>query len=139
MFALRLPKSPRKRIVLFVLGLIAVAWIAQLATELRVELRLRQKGASVWRECGRVTSLTFPDANGFENADMELVIWLGGLRRLDLSDTRADPEGVELVRRIPHLTFLEVRHDQITPELEQELKRDFPYLQLYDRDLEKTR
>ena len=139
MFALRLPKSPRKRIVLFVLGLISVAWVAQLATELRVELRLRQKGASVWRECGRVTSLSFPDASSFDDEDMQLVTWLGGLRRLDVSYTQAGHKGMDQVRSLRHLTLLEVRHDQITPALEQELKREIPYLRLHFRDFDESR
>lgn len=139
MFALRFPKSPRNRVVFLVLGLLVVAWVSHLAIELGVELRLRQKGASVWRSCGRVTDLDFPRENSFDAEDLELVTWLGGLRRLDVSHTQANHQGMVQVRSLRHLTFLEVRHEQITPEQAQELEQDLPYLKIHYRDAGLTR
>ena len=122
------PKSPRKRVVFFVLGLLTAAWLVHLTIELGVEFRLRLKGASIWRSCGRAAGLDFSRGGSFGDSDMALATWLGGLRSLDVTRTNVSNQGVEQVRKLRQLTMLHVDSTQITIDQTRELQRDLPQL-----------
>ncbi len=120
--------SCRKRTVALLLGFVVLGWLIHLSYETGIEIRLRQKGADVWRKCGRVAGLDFDRGSTFGDADMGLVTQLGGLESLDLSFTQVTSSGLEQVRKCRRLERLSILVDQITPEQERQFKQELPLL-----------
>ena len=130
MLGFRFPTSTPKRVVLAVLSALVLAWLVQLSIELGVEFRLRMLGASVWRRCGRVARVDFQSESNLTDSDLPLVTWIGGLEELRIDETDVHCPSVDQLRLLRHLTYLEVRPNQITPQQLRDLRRAMPNLEI---------